>query len=396
MRLVWVNIREAARSLYAAKQRTFLAWLGITIGIASVIAMITISQITREQALKEFHELGTDILTVTKDFSLEADPGDNIIDLADALRLGQEVTQLQDTAPFLSNGSEITMRGKSDYGNILGVTESYADLNRLRLADGRFISDLDLYRNYCVLGAAMAERMREFGARQVVGEHLRIGHRLVTVIGELEPSPSPGILPYQTDQALLIPISTAMRLFHQNDITSITARMRPGVHHEAVAKSIHDFFRLHAPGLPILVNSAEEIIHTIERQMRIFTVLTGAIGGISLLVGGVGVMNVMLVSLVERRTEIGLRRALGARRMDIQMQFLVESLILSLLGGTCGIALGIAMAWGVARLYEWSFFLTYYSFLLGVGVSAAVGIFFGFYPAYQAARLDPIAVLRSG
>ncbi|NCA91299.1 MAG: FtsX-like permease family protein, partial [Gammaproteobacteria bacterium] len=146
---------------------------------------------------------------------------------------------------------------------------------------------------------------------------------------------------------------------------------------------------------PVRARSPEEIIAQMEKQMRMFTLLAGAIGSISLIVGGIGVMNVMLVSVTERRREIGVRRALGARQGDIQQQFLVESVILSLLGGLFGILLGVGASWLTAYLAYWKFLLSLDAILLGVGVASAVGIFFGFYPARQAARLDPIQALRA-
>ena len=141
--------------------------------------------------------------------------------------------------------------------------------------------------------------------------------------------------------------------------------------------------------------SAEELIERMEKQMKLFTLLLGAVGSISLIVGGVGVMNVMLVSVTERRREIGIRRALGAKRGGIQSQFLIESMILSIIGGIFGIGLGVAASYVIAHFSKWEFLISYPAILLGFGVSSVVGIFFGFYPAHQAARLDPIAALRS-
>ena len=148
-------------------------------------------------------------------------------------------------------------------------------------------------------------------------------------------------------------------------------------------------------GMAVRIRSAEEIIAQMQKQMRLFTILLGAIGSISLIVGGVGVMNVMLVSVAERKKEIGIRRALGAQRSDIQLQFIVESILLCMVGGLLGIGLGIGASYGISIFSKWSFSLSYDAILLGVIVSAAVGIFFGFYPARQASRLNPIDALRS-
>lgn len=395
------HVKEALRGLFAFKQRTFLALLGIAVGIGSVIAMISISTIAKEKALSDFKELGTDILSISKDYDLENpdQPRPGTIRLEDALALPQRTHSVASAAPYLHEGQPLSYGGKSDYANILGVTQSYALLNKLKPVrdGGRFISDLDIYQNYCVIGADMVERLRALGVKdRFIGERIYIGGRLFTIIGVLAPSPSPGILPYQTDESIMIPISTAFRFFNNTEISTITARMRPDADYISASHEIRAYFQARDPELRILVESAEEIIQQMEKQMRLFTLLTGAIGAISLLVGGVGVMNVMLGSLAERRVEIGLRRALGARRVDIQQQFLLESVILALLGGLIGMGLGIGAAWLVARLNDWTFMLSYFSLFLGSGVSGAVGVFFGFYPAYQAARQDPIAALRVG
>ena len=172
--------------------------------------------------------------------------------------------------------------------------------------------------------------------------------------------------------------------------------MGPNVPHTQATAAVQAYFRRVAPNLEVRVRSAKELIASMQRQTQLFALLLGAIGSISLIVGGIGVMNVMLVSVTERRKEIGIRRALGAKRGDIQLQFLIESLVLSLLGGVFGMGLGIGVAYGACQYGNWEFFVSTMALLLGVGVSSGVGLFFGFYPARQAARLDPITALRSG
>ncbi|MEM7019302.1 MAG: ABC transporter permease [Pseudomonadota bacterium] len=395
---LYTTVHEAIRSLYDAKQRTFLALLGITIGIASVIAMVSISKIAQEQALSEFKEMGTEILSISMGFSDPEEetrrPRINGMRLEDAMSLANHASTVHSATPFITQGMNFSYNGRDDYGNIIGVTQSYATMNRLKIETGRFISDLDEHRHYCVLGAQIVHRLQEMGMDNPIGSRLRIEDRPFTVIGILETSPSPGILPYQTDQAILIPLSTARRFFENSDITNITARMKPNVHHLNASREVLNYFKMREPKLKIEVNSAEEIIRQLEKQMRLFTLLSGAIGSIALLVGGVGVMNIMLTSVVERRAEIGIRRAVGARQRDIQQQFLIESVVLALIGGILGIILGIGFAWLIAYINDWTFMLSVMSIVLGFSVSTVVGIFFGFYPARQAAKLDPVVALR--
>ncbi|MCZ0952915.1 MAG: ABC transporter permease, partial [Rhodospirillaceae bacterium] len=304
---------------------------------------------------------------------------------------------IEASAPWLRNRADFVYAGKrivGDRGEVMGVTAAFADLNKLRLSDGRFISDLDVRRYYCVIGADVAAAMRRAGAGQIVGASLKVADRLYTVVGVLRDSPR-GRRPFRANVAALVPITTAQRTFERAEITRVIARMKPDVHHAVAAKEVQDYFRRQSSGLRVAVESAKQLIEHMQKQMQLFTLLLGAVGSISLIVGGVGVMNVMLVSVSERRKEIGIRRALGAQRRTIQSQFLIESVILSLLGGVFGVGLGVGASYAICRFTGWTFLVSPAAMVLGVGVASGVGIFFGLYPAYQAARLDPIAALRS-
>ena len=270
----------------------------------------------------------------------------------------------------------------------------FADLYKLRLDEGRFISDLDGRRDWCVIGAQVAQAMRGAGARRVVGERIKIEGRPYTIVGVLRVS-ARGQRPFDPNRAAFVPISTAQRLFGQPEIRRIVARMRPGIHYTVAGREVKAYLQRRARGLRVSVESARQLIEHMQKQAQLFTLLLGAVGSISLIVGGIGVMNVMLVSVTERRREIGIRRALGARRRDIQSQFLIEAVILSLVGGALGIGLGVGASWGICAYTGWTFQVSPTTMVLGVGVASGVGIFFGLYPAYQASRLDPIAALRA-
>ena len=190
------------------------------------------------------------------------------------------------------------------------------------------------------------------------------------------------------------PITTARRVLPEETIKLIVARAQAGVHHEQAVRDVSAWFKERAPDVELDVNSAKELIRQMESQLGLMTMLLGALGSISLIVGGIGVMNIMLVTVSERRTEIGIRRALGARRGDIQGQFLLEAIMLAALGGVFGVAAGIAVTWGVCQYTEWEFFVSTTPIAVGLGVSSTVGLFFGFQPAHQAARLDPIIALQ--
>ena len=204
-----------------------------------------------------------------------------------------------------------------------------------------------------------------------------------------------GIRPYDINNSVIIPVTTALRKFDHSEITTVIAQMKPDVNYIAASNEIKKYFHKIANGLSVNVTSAEELILMVESSSKTFTILLGAIGSIALIVGGVGVMNMMLISVSERRQEIGIRKAVGARRRDIQSQFLMEAVILCLIGGFIGIIVGVSATYAIAHFSHWHFMMSPIPIFLGVGISSCVGVFFGFYPAHQAAKLDPIVALRS-
>ena len=389
------NVREAVVSLYAAKQRSVLALIGIVIGIGSVIAMLSVGTIAKRQAMEQFRELGTDFLTIQ--VHGVAQGVSSGIPLADAVGLPEGTSSIVAVAPWSQGYGTVVYAGKKVMDALtLGVTGVFVELNRLPLAQGRAISDLDFRRDHCVVGARVALALRQAGAERLVGEPVRLNDRICTIVGELDTAPRWGIQPFDADRTILIPLSTAARMFPRQGLDNIVARMRPEVHHTAATEDVRDYFRRKAPRVSIIVRSSQKLIEQMQRQMQTFALLLAAIGSISLIVGGVGVMNVMLVSVTERRREIGIRRALGARRFDIQSQFLTESVVLSLIGGVFGILTGVAGTWLFCRISSWAFLVDPTAAAMGFVVACCVGVFFGLQPAYQAARLDPITALRSG
>jgi putative ABC transport system permease protein len=233
------------------------------------------------------------------------------------------------------------------------------------------------------------------GPEPGVGDALRIGDYIFTIIGVLQPAPHNPMVPVSLNESVYVPLASRRRLLSRPDIGMLIARMAPGVHHLVAQREVEAYFRPRLRGELPEIRSAEQLIEGMESQMQLYTLLLAAIGSISLIVGGVGVMNVMLVTVTERHREIGVRLAIGARQRDIRRLFLTESMLLSLFGGALGTLLGVGASAAVASYSGWLFVLSPTAIPLGAGVSAAVGIFFGFYPAHQASRLDPIACLRA-
>ena len=389
------SLREAARSLLRARLRTILGLIGIAIGIASVIAMVSAGEIATAEARSKFEALGTDIVTIEIDSAYRG-PG---IALDDALSLAEAVPSISAAAPVVQAGSGFVHAGRRvGNGSLQGVTASFADLNKLQLDRGRFLSDLDAGSFWCVAGADVAAAIRRAGTLDVLGAEIDIDGRFYRVAGVLRSMEENYGLPFdvEANRSVFVPIVTAWRTVTDAKIQLIVARAAPGIHHEDAVRDVAAWFKERAPRLPLEIRSAKQLIEQMESQLGVMTLLLGAVGSISLIVGGIGVMNIMLISVTERRREIGVRRALGASRSDIQRQFLIESVILALVGGLLGLAVGTGATWTICSYTGWEFFVSTLSVGVGLGVSSAVGVFFGLQPAYQASRLDPIVALQGG
>ena len=386
------NLTEAFSGLLAAKQRSSLALIGIVIGVASVSAMISIGAVVRGEAARQFQELGTDIVNVRlRARDQRAAPV--AVGLADAEGI-VTLPAIRSAAPYVVKAVAFVLGGTTTVrGRIVGSTDALADLSRLTLAQGRFVSKLDGGRYFCAVGSEVADALRQATGGRVIGETVHIGEAVFTVAGELQRA-ARGHRPFDPNEAVFIPIETAARVTPGVTLRDIQARMSLNTHHAEAKRQLGEWFRIRVPEARIRVRSAEELIEQMNRQRRLYTLLLGAVGGISLLVGGIGVMNVMLAAVTERRSEIGVRRALGARRRDIHAQFLAEALTLTMLGGVVGVVVGVAATYGICHFAGWMFASSMGGTLLGAAVAVGSGLFFGFYPAHQAARLDPVAALR--
>lgn len=407
--------KEAVQSLCAARQRTGLALIGIVIGIGSVIAMVSVGKIVQHEALQQFKELGTDLLTIEKGMSelpsvkgqggMGGVPGGlagknskkAAFKLSEVMAIPVNCSAITLVAPFtaISAGEVIHAGKKLARTSLIGGTESILDINKLRVKGGRFLSDLDEQSHYCVVGSGIEKEMLSHGTTSVVGEKIRASDTIFTVIGVIDEVPEGGMRRFEPNAAIFVHITTLLRMSRDAEISAITARVRSGVDNKSTRKQLTDYFAVQTGTPSVRITSPEDLIAEMEKQMQMFTLLLGAIGSISLVVGGIGVMNVMLVSVTERRREIGIRRALGAKRRDIMGQFLVESVILTMIGGLFGIVVGVGCSRIIAYFAHWQFLLSISSIILGVGVSTAVGIFFGIYPARQASLLDPVVALRA-
>ena len=390
-----INAREARTSLRSVLARSALALVGIVVGVGAVIAMVSTGQTVREESLKQFRELGTDIVTIRRQFTRVRGRALDI-GLADVNGLPSAVPTIESAAAAVDWNAPIRYRGQTlDQRLAFGVTGAFFDLSKLPLAEGRLVSDLDRHRFFCVVGAGVGRDMRGAGAVSLLGERIRVFGRLCAVVGVLESVPPLAVgRQLVPDESVFMPIMAAMRA-GAGGIREAVAKVRAGVEPEVAQREVEAYFDRIRPELRVSVATASQLLARMRSQGQLFTLLLGTVASISLIVGGVGVMNVMLLSVRERRGEIGLRRAIGARQGDVRQQFVIESAALALSGGALGVALGVAVAWGIARFAGWPFSVSTAAIMVGVVVAGAVGVFFGLYPAYRASGLDPIEALRN-
>jgi putative ABC transport system permease protein len=392
--MLLVNLKEAVRSLMAAKQRSLLALIGVVIGIASVMAMLGIGETVKSQAMEKFKAMGVDILTIRgSGFGGDSDAESYRLTVDDLDRLARYSHYIKAISPEVQAWSDVTAGPAKIDANLVCVREVYKRVNKLKLVSGRFLRVFDDGKAHAVLGDEVARKLESQGAKGPIKEILIKG-LLFQVVGRLAPA-NLGYRSSQVDQAIMLPLDMAPLVGANEGVSRAMVLLEPDTDHEEATKEINDFMGCFNQGKArIMIDSPRQLLDNMASQMRLYTLLLAAVGGISLVVGGVGIMNMMLASVTERRKEIGIRRSLGAQRRDIVGQFLVESTILSLLGGLLGAGLGAGATYGVAWFEHWKPLIPTYAVLLSVGVAAAVGIFFGFFPSHRAARMDVIEALR--
>jgi len=399
---------EALESLSGNKLRSGLTVLGIVIGVAAVIAMLAVGQGAQASITGSISGIGTNLL-----FVFRGDPGENVrnprpltLGDADALRDQFTAPSIEAVAPALQGNGVVSFGGEQTSPQLFGVTPEYFTVRNMNLAEGEFITEEHMLgrASVVIIGSEVAEAL--FGhADGVTGETVRIEGQPFRVIGVLETKGGGAfgsednqvIVPFTTAQSRLIRRSTNDRV----DIIFVQAVSGDVVTQasEEIATILRSRHRTPVGADDFTVFTQQDLLTTFQSITGILTVFLGGIAGISLLVGGIGIMNIMLVSVTERTREIGLRKALGARRRDILIQFLTESSLLSLIGGIIGIILGWLISFIVGQIAaanETAFtpIVGTDAILLATIFSAAVGLFFGIYPANRAASLEPVEALR--
>jgi len=406
-RLLCNILHTSARALLRNKMRTVLTALGIIIGVASVIAMVAIGRGASASVEQQIRSMGDNMLLVFSGqvFSggmFRGFGGSGTLTLEDCEAIEREVTGVLAVSPETRSTERYTAGGNNWFGSVRGVSPEYFQVRDWPLAAGVVFADEDVrtMASVAVIGQTTLNRMFPEDANEdVIGKTLRVGGIPFQIVGVLSKK---GSTPWGEDQddIVIIPHTTSMkRVIGTKKLRTINVKMESAAVMPLAKEQINSLLRdLHNIGDPskddFSVGAQDEFIQMATATTRIMTLLLGSIAGISLLVGGIGIMNIMLVSVTERTREIGIRRAVGARARDIRMQFLIEAVVLSILGGALGIGLGVGGAHLLEHFAQWPVLVSTGSILLSFGVSCAVGILFGYFPAHKAARLNPIEALR--
>jgi putative ABC transport system permease protein len=402
-------LRDAVGNLAARKLRSSLTMLGMIFGVGAVIAMLSIGAGAERQAMEMIERMGLhNVLVRTRDLK-----NDELLDIRkksvgvsqrDARAILDAVPGVERVAPRVEiDVYKMMSAGTKAEAKVFGVSHQQSELSRLKIDGGRFLDPLDEleHAQVCVIGPDVARDL--FGYNPALGRQLKINDVWFEVVGVLSRGTGDasfeGVSIGNTAREVYLPVTTAVRKFDRDPlqapldeiIVQLDGNQPPRIAAAAI-ESLLD--RLHSGAEDFELVVPERLLEQSRRTQRLFNIVMGCIAGISLLVGGIGIMNIMLASVLERTREIGIRRAVGAKRADIRLQFIIESFSISLLGGLAGIVMGVAIARVVAAYAGWPTVVTAISILLSTGVSVVVGLASGIYPALAAADLDPIDALR--
>ncbi len=395
--------REALRSILSNKLRSFLSMLGIVIGVAAVIAVVSVTEGTSRGIRENLSAIGSNLIMISPGFA-GGRAGQAAIALSDLLTKddAKEIALMSPSLSYVTpvqQGNFTVQYGRQNtVANVLAVEPSIFDMLRLNLADGRYFTDEDNFsaKRVAVIGSDIASTL--FPDEDAVGKTIRISSQRIrqtyVVIGVLEKSGS--LLFLNPDRSIIVPFASAdQRLFARRYISSIIAQAKSEqLAQQAVSEIDAVLYAKFLDENKYRIVSQEAMLQTLNQTMQMLAFMLGSIAGISLLVGGIGIMNIMLVSVTERTREIGIRKAVGASNMHILFQFLIESATLTTTAGGVGIVVGIFLSRLIAAVGSLKTVVTPTVVLIAVSVSVAVGIFFGVFPARRASKLNPVEALR--
>ena len=399
-------LSEAVRALSRNKLRSALAALGITIGIAAVVCVVAIGRAGSDRLEEQLNALGENLVQIeagSRNINgvRSGTHGMNTLTVEDAQAILREVPLIKSVSPHVDSKVSVAFGNRNWTTQYRGVAPEYLEIKRWQLAEGVAFTDeqVEQAANVCVIGQTVRDQL--FGPEKAVGQDIRLNNQLCQVIGVLAPK-GQSAMGWDQDDVLLLPFTTAQKKLRGKGFTWVDDIMCSAISAQAVNPAIDEIIMLLRQRHQIRadqeddfnIRRPEEVIKAQLETKRTLALFLISIASISLLVGGIGIMNVMLVSVSQRTREIGLRMAVGATESFVQMQFLGEAIVLSLFGGVMGIFVGIGSSVVYGRLMEWPMTIPTQALIIAPIFSIGVGIFFGLYPAMRAARLDPIVALR--
>ena len=415
MKRVFENLKVAFKSLTSNKLRAFLTMLGIIIGVGSVVAVMSVGAGATASITQNLQSMGTNVITISpgrseprgeggaigrfgSDNTEQIDQGELYLD--DAKALQAKATLLNEVAPVLyGRNSTISYMSWNGQVSVTGTTQDFLAVEGYKMAEGNFITESDVSNlsNVAVIGNTIAEDY--FGKIDPIGEVIKINGKNFVVVGLLQTVGTAGF-GASPDSSIYVPITTAQnKLYGSDTVDNIVAKLKDENQLDASIAEVKSILRIQHRILPgknnnFSVSSPTQFLATATSVTQILSITLGSIAGISLLVGGIGIMNIMFVSVTERTREIGIRKSLGAKNRDILIQFLTESIILSLLGGLLGIGLAFLISFVLKSFSSLNSLITATPIILALSFSTAIGLIFGIFPAMRAARLSPIESLR--
>ncbi|HEV2022398.1 MAG TPA: ABC transporter permease [Terriglobales bacterium] len=398
-------VRIALRALARNKMRSILTMLGIIIGVGAVIAMVGLGQGAQQQVQAQIAAMGSNLLfvgsgTVNRGGLRMGSGATKTLVYQDLVSILRECPAVVAAAPGAGSSAQVVFGNDNWSTRLTGTEPQYFDIRNWPVANGSVFSqsDVDTVANVAVIGETVRKNL--FGAVNPVGQTVRINNIPFKVVGVLAAKGSSAAMGQDQDDAIFIPLTTLQKKISGQDwlqFIMVSAQSRDASYaaQQQITGLLRDRHRIRTgTDDDFFVRNLADVADLADQSSQVFTLLLASIASVSLLVGGIGIMNIMLVSVTERTREIGIRMAIGATEADVQRQFLIEAVVLSLIGGAIGIILGVASSLIITNVLGWPVLVSPLAIVTAVVFSAAVGIFFGFYPARKAASLDPIEALR--
>ena len=394
----------AFTALLANKMRSLLTMLGIIIGVGAVIAMVSVGMGVKSDVVNSISSLGSNMLIVspgsTNRGGVRGAAGSRThLKYDDAKAIKEKIKNIDFVSPSVSRSYQIVYGNQNWNSSVMGVTPEYMSIRSLEVSTGSFVSESDNNKRnrVAVIGSTVATNL--FGTTNPVGQNIRVNNQPFKVIGVLE-SKGQSSMGQDQDDVVIVPLTTAMeRLMAMDYVSSVNIQVSDANKMDQVQEDIEVLLRQRHKIIggkedDFNVRNMTSLMETMSQTTTMLTILLGSIAGISLVVGGIGIMNIMMVSVTERTREIGIRKALGATFQNIMMQFLIESVVIGVIGGIIGIGMGCGLSMLVGKFGNFTTVITPLPVLVSFSFSVGIGLFFGIYPARKAAKLDPIEALR--